>query len=120
MSTVPPPVASVAGHLHARRCARHVEREAAARCPGCHGFFCRECVVEHDGKLLCAGCLERAAAAQARRHRRLAHAREAAKLAAGALVLWLLFYSGGALLVKLPPDFHNGTLWKNLAGEADE
>ncbi len=112
-----PFVAAEAGQLHARRCARHAEREAAARCPDCRGFFCRECVVEHRGKFLCAACLERAIgtnAATARRRRWRAVGREAATLLAGVFVLWLLFYGGGALLEKLPPDFHDGTIWKKM------
>lgn len=120
MSMAVPLVAPEGGQLHARRCARHPEREAAARCPGCGGFFCRECVVEHDGKLLCAACLGRAAAATERRRQRLATVREAAKLLAGTLVLWLLFYSGGALLEKLPREFHDGTVWKKMIERADE
>src|SRR5258705_3832205 len=88
-----------ARNLHARRCARHSTREAAARCPGCGEFFCRECVVEHDGKLLCATCLARSTAAREKRQHRLAVVRRAASAAAGALMLWLLFYCVGAMLL---------------------
>ena len=31
-----------------------------------------------------------------------------------AIMLWMLFYAGGALLVKIPPDFHDGTIWKRI------
>jgi hypothetical protein len=103
-----------AGQLHARRCARHAAREAAARCPGCGEFFCRECVVEHGGRLLCAACLARTTVANARRGERLAALRRLAGTAGGALALWLVFYWVGALLVKIPPDFHDGTIWKKL------
>ena len=41
-----------------QRCFNHALREAAARCPGCGNFFCRECVTEHDDRVLCAACLE--------------------------------------------------------------
>jgi hypothetical protein len=47
-------------NLAARRCLVHPDREAAARCPSCHQYYCRECVVEHDTRFLCAACLQRA------------------------------------------------------------
>ena len=113
----PPPVfASPAGAtgLHTRRCARHVSREAAARCPACGEFFCRECVVEHAGKLLCAPCLAKVTAVAERRHERLVGVRRWAGAAAGGLVLWLALYGLGVLLLKIPPEFHDGTVWNKL------
>jgi uncharacterized paraquat-inducible protein A len=107
-----PPLAIDPRQLHTRRCARHPAREAAARCPGCAEFFCRECIVEHEGKLLCARCLARVTAARERRRQRLASLRRAVSAGAGTLVLWLVFYWLGALLLKIPPDFHDGTIWK--------
>ena len=52
-----------------QRCLNHLSREAAVRCPVCRNYFCRECVTEHDDRLVCAGCLNkmRAPAAQDRR-----------------------------------------------------
>ena len=105
---------SFAGQLHARRCARYPAREAAARCPGCGEFFCRECVVEHGGKLLCATCVARAAIGVARRQRRLATLRRAGSTVGAIVVLWILFYWTGAILVKIPPEFHDGTVWKKM------
>jgi len=46
-------------NLAARRCLLHPDREAAARCPGCHQYYCRECIVEHDNRFLCAACLQK-------------------------------------------------------------
>ena len=109
-----------ARHLHARRCARHSTREAAARCPGCGEFFCRECVVEHDGKLLCSACLTRSTAAQERRKQRLVVIRRGASATAGALMLWLVFYWVGLLILKMPPDFHDGTVWQSIGKDPDE
>lgn len=113
----PPPISAgapgVTG-LHTRRCARHFAREAAARCPACGEFFCRECVVEHEGKLLCAACLAKRTAVGERRRQRLAGVRRVLRVTAGAAMLWLLFYWLGALLLKIPPDLHDGTVWKKL------
>lgn len=100
--------------LHTRRCLRHPVREAVAQCPACGGAFCRECVVEHDGRVLCADCLARAAAAAASaRPPRFTALGRAVAAAAGGLVLWLCFYELGALLLKIPPGFHDGTVWQS-------
>lgn len=104
-----------AQRLHTRRCARHPAREAAARCPSCQEFFCRECVVEHAGKLLCASCLAKTSVAQERRREHLAQLRRAVEATAGVLVLWLMLYVAGALLLRLPADFHDGTIWRKMA-----
>lgn len=39
------------------RCQQHPVREAIARCPNCRQSFCRECITEHDGRMLCLPCL---------------------------------------------------------------
>ena len=44
--------------LKHRRCLNHAEREASARCPICKNDFCRECITEHKGKMLCVNCLK--------------------------------------------------------------
>ncbi len=115
MNAPPIPVGPAGvGQLHARRCVRHSSREAAARCPGCGEFFCRECVVEHDGKLLCATCISRTAGAREVRRQRLVALRRVSSVTAASLMLWMLFYAMGALLLKTPADFHDGTIWKKI------
>lgn len=83
------------------RCAMHPEREAAARCPGCSRFFCRECVTEHDGRVLCSRCLAAQAGAS-----RQAPAWSLAKLpaaaACGFVLLWVAFYYMGTALAAWP------------------
>lgn len=117
----PPAIPMTPGvQLHARRCVRHPSREAAARCPGCGEFFCRECVVEHDGRLLCSSCLARIAARSERRRERLAALRRAGAATFGTLALWLVFYAIGALLLRIPPDFHDGTVWKKMVERTGE
>lgn len=95
---------------------RHPEREAVARCLSCNGTFCRECVVEHDGQLICSSCLAQKAASEKRtqgeqRGRRI---RNLATMIGAGFVLWFAFYELGSLLLKIPPDLHDGTLWKRL------
>lgn len=94
------------------RCLRHPGREAAARCPACRQFFCRECVAEHEGRLLCAGCLRAATAAPAPRARRLAAPARAAAVLAGLAAGWLAFVILGEFLLRRPAATHADTLWR--------
>ncbi len=87
-------------------CFRHPEREAAARCPACRRAFCRECVTEHEGRVLCASCLSAAAASPAAAPRRRLAGPLAA--AAGLLAAWLFFFLLGRLLVALPSPADEG------------
>ncbi len=47
------------GLLKHKRCFNHADREASARCPSCKNDFCRECITEHDGRMLCVNCLKK-------------------------------------------------------------
>jgi hypothetical protein len=78
----------------------------------CGRFFCRECVTEHDGRLVCASCLARVTGAKPVKRRRLAVISRAAQLALGALVLWLFFYALGFGLLAIPSKYHAGDVWK--------
>lgn len=97
-----------------QRCLNHPGREAVARCPECARFFCRECVVEHEDRILCASCLARLAAPplESARSWRLASARPIAGGALGMLAAWLVFYLIGRALLQVPDDFHASTLWE--------
>ncbi len=96
-----------------KRCANHGAREAAARCPRCGRCFCRECVTEHDGRLVCAACLAALARAASPGRRRLfAGAGVAARLALGLALAWLFFHLCGRALLAVPSSFHEGTVWE--------
>ena len=45
-------------YLAQSRCFQHAGREAVARCPECERFYCRECVTEHEGRMICRSCLD--------------------------------------------------------------
>lgn len=94
------------------RCLNHEVREAVARCPACVQFFCRECITEHDGVLRCASCLRKQAAAPVARRTDWARLGRAGVAALGFLACWLWFYAAGQILLALPSDFHEGTMWK--------
>jgi hypothetical protein len=97
-------------------CFHHHRREAVARCPECRRFFCRECITEHEERVICASCLQ--AATVATEQRRIPWAALAAplQLTAGLLLAWLLFYGLGQILTAIPADFHAGS-WKTLTEE---
>ena len=109
--------------LTRQRCTIHLDREAAARCPSCERFFCRECVTEHDGRLLCAACLRAllAAAQRPARARRswrkpLRATLRAAVLAGSLFLSWFFFHALGRKLVSLPDEFQVDNLWSHSAG----
>lgn len=97
--------------LAAKRCFHHALREAAARCPHCRRFFCRECVTEHDGRATCAQCLRKIADAEQARRRRAVGLVGGLAAALGFAVAWMAFHQLGRWLLSLPADFHEGTIW---------
>jgi hypothetical protein len=91
------------------RCFNHAHREAVGRCTACGRCFCRECVVTHDDRLLCAVCLATATAGPARpalssRLRQLAQVARATLLMALAWYTFFLLLHG---LCDVPADFHH-------------
>ncbi len=97
MST-PPPL-SVAR----ARCRNHADREAVARCPECGSFFCRECISEHDGRMMCTHCIRlRLAPGETKKNRQLLR-RGLLWCAAlgGVFIAWSFFVLLGRLLLLL-------------------
>jgi hypothetical protein len=99
-------------NLTAQRCFNHALREAVARCPECRQCFCRECITEHDDRVLCAGCLRKIARAPLLQRRGFAGVVRALQCALGILLAWFFFYMIGDVLLRLPDSFHERTLWK--------
>ena len=104
---------SMPRNLSQQRCFNHFQREAAARCRECSQFFCRECIAEHDDRMVCAACLVKLAHRPKRARRRLGGILRLAQCALGVVLLWLFFYLAGDTLVKIPTSFHEGTLWRS-------
>lgn len=100
--------------LVAQHCLNHSAREAVAQCPECRHFFCRECITEHDDRVICAACLRKISqAARPQRHPFRALGRAGLSLA-GLVIAGLFFYLIGQVLLTIPASFHDGTLWKTV------
>ena len=71
-----------------QQCWNHESREAVCRCPGCARSYCRECVTEHEARLLCAACLRKALPDEVSQRRGMPRV---VLLAGGLLLAWVLF-----------------------------
>ena len=95
-----------------QRCHNHMQREAVARCPECGRFFCRECITEHEDKVLCAACIRKLNEPSGKTSDRLRGLFHFVNFLLGILILYVLFYYLAQVLLTLPSDFHEGTLWQ--------
>jgi hypothetical protein len=94
------------------RCFNHALREAVARCPECRQSFCRECVIEHDDRVLCASCLKKVAAVAFSTRRAFTGVIHLTQCVVGLLITWFFFFLIGEMLLRLPSTFHEGGLWR--------
>jgi hypothetical protein len=85
-----------------QRCLNHPAREAVARCTVCTRYYCRECVVESDERLMCAACLGASRKAKAQPRRRFAALQLWIVAAAGFMMAWAVFYVIGLALLMIP------------------
>jgi hypothetical protein len=96
-------------NLAARRCLVHPDREAAARCPSCHHYYCRECVVEHESRFLCAACLQKSIAAGTKRSALRFDWLSPLRLLLGFAGAYISFYVIERILLLIPVNVYNGT-----------
>jgi hypothetical protein len=85
-----------------QRCLNHPAREAVARCTVCSRYYCRECVVESDERLVCATCLKAPRNAKAQTRGRSAALQLWIVATAGFLIAWTVFYLIGLALLMIP------------------
>jgi len=100
------------------RCFNHAAREAVARCLECGRCFCRECITEHDDRVVCAACLKKLTHQPLTKRPAFVYILRLAQGALGILIAWWFFFLIGEGLLKLPDSFHEGTLWQ--ASSPDE
>jgi hypothetical protein len=96
-----------------QRCVNHEFREAASRCPVCRRYFCRECVTEHEDRVLCAECLKKVIASENVRSGVGRSLVRGLLPIAGLLIAWLFFYAIGRTLLQIPSAVHDGTIWES-------
>ena len=94
-----------------QRCFNHATREAVARCPECGSFFCRECITEHDDRVVCSACLKKLARVPLTRRPAFVKMLRLVQCLAGLMLAWFFFFLVGDALRKIPTTFHEGTLW---------
>jgi hypothetical protein len=94
-----------------QRCFHHEFREAASRCPICLRYFCRECVTEHEDRVLCTECLKKVVVRESLRAGVGRRILRGLLPIAGLLMAWLFFYALGRALLLIPAQVHDGTVW---------
>lgn len=100
--------------LHQQVCLNHHAREAVARCPECGHFYCRECIAEHDDRVICAACLRKMLRpAEVRRRPWFTPLARAVTFGLGLMLSWFAFYAIARILLSIPANFHDGTLWQD-------
>jgi len=98
--------------LSLQRCFNHAQREAVARCLTCDQYYCRECITEHEDRVICAACLRKLARLPLIKRPAFVGLLRASQCLAGLLLAWFFFYAIGEALLALPTSFYEGTLWR--------
>ena len=106
--------------LHQTKCFNHFDREAVARCPECRNYFCRECVTEHEGRLICAACLQKDEVPEVGKvqggglRKAWMLLADTGRVLIGIFIIWIVFYAVGQVLLLIPDSFHTGDMWRAL------
>ena len=84
-----------------------------AGCQVCLRFFFRECVTEHEDRVICAECLRKIVSARGSRAAGVRRVFGALLPLVGLLIAWLFFYGVGRSLLLIPASVHDGTVWES-------
>ena len=94
-------------------CFNHSLREAVARCLECNRYFCRECIIEHKERVICAECLERINAQEEKKDSiYLSIITRTIATFITIFILWFTYYAIGEQLQKIPTFFQKGRLFE--------
>src|SRR5258708_26363061 len=94
-----------------QRCFYHEFREAASRCPICSRYFCRECVTEHDNRVLCVECLKAIVAGRAVRRSGMRRVLRGLLPVAGGLFSLACFYLSSRTVFLVSSVVSSRTVW---------
>lgn len=97
-------------NLSRQRCANHIQREAVARCPQCQRHFCRECITEHDDKLLCNHCLKSISTKRDKKRTRIKAILYFLSWIIGFLLALGFFYTVANFIASIPQQYHRNYL----------
>jgi late competence protein required for DNA uptake (superfamily II DNA/RNA helicase) len=97
--------------LRQRRCDNHPQREASARCPECGKFFCRECITEHDDRVLCASCLAKLSKKKEKEKAKWEWAPRIGLALLAIVAVFFVLLMIGNLLLEIPSKFHTRGGW---------
>ena len=89
----------------------HPLREASARCPECTRFYCRECITEHDDRVLCAACLAKLLRRPEPVAARWGLSRRLALAGLAFAFIFLVLLALGNFLLSIPSQFHDTGGW---------
>ena len=86
-------------------------REAAARCPECGRFFLRECITQHQYRVVCYAWRKKFVGPPQAKRPAFVKIIRLAQCAAALMLTWFFFFIIGETLLRIPTSFHEGTLW---------
>ena len=96
-------------------CLNHPRREAAARCTSCGQPFCRECVTEFQGRMVCGACYKQKTQLKEKPKRDWFVVTTTLQALMGIAGLWFTAWLLGQILLNTPSSFHEGGVWQKLA-----
>lgn len=99
--------------LKAKRCFNHSVREAVAKCLDCGNFFCRECITEHNTKLVCCNCLGKTTQEAKAGNTLLSTLTMVGLSVLGLIVLWMFFLFIATRLLNVESDSFEQSLHKH-------
>ena len=111
--------AKTENQISKKRCFNHISREAAACCPVCKRFFCRECITEHDDRVICSSCLGKKVSIKKDPKTAITVLKSILYFTIGFFIIWIFFFIMGKSLLSLPDTFHKGTMWKSIMQELE-
>ena len=97
--------------LTAQRCLHHPVREAVARCVECRQYFCRECITDHQDRIVCSACLKVFMTKKETSRWKLRKMMAPLPIVMGVIIAWLFFYFAGRVFILIPTRYHEGTVW---------
>ncbi|MCP3921761.1 MAG: rhomboid family protein [Desulfobacterales bacterium] len=100
--------------ISSSKCHNHLQREAVAVCLKCGRFYCRECVTEHNDQVICSSCLMVKDEPIFKKFKLRKPFIYSLLFCIGIFSAWIFFFYIGDMLLSLPSDFHDGTIWERV------